>query len=65
MNEQQAKGMVTALGGYAWNSGGGMWLVRLKRADGSIVVISDDVVCEYGGEKEFEASSPRTSILLH
>ena len=54
MNEQQATQLATALGGYTWQSGGGIWLVLLERTDGSLVVFSDEVVCEYASQSAFE-----------
>lgn len=53
MNEQQANALAAALGGYAWNSGGGIWLVLKERADGRLVVFSDEMVCEYAGAEAF------------
>lgn len=64
MNEQEAQSIAEAIGGSAWNSGGGIYLVRIERRDGYLVVISDEVVCEYASEEEFEANSPISSILF-
>ena len=65
MKEDQAKAVAEALRGSAWNSGGGIWLVRMDRHDGSLVIISDEVICEYAGEEEFEVVNPANSIILH
>ena len=56
MDEAQAKAVADALCGAAWNSGGGIWLVQFERKDGRLVVLSDEVVCEYSSLREFEAS---------
>jgi len=64
MDEQQAVALANLLGGSAWNSGGGIWLVRLERADGKLVVMSDETVCEYDSEEAWEASSPTACIDL-
>lgn len=60
MDEAQAK----ALGGEEWQSGGGIYVVALRRPDGFIVVFSDDAVAEYANEEAFDAGTPTTSILL-
>ena len=65
MDEEHAEAVAKALGGEPWNSGGGIWLVVLRRQDGSVVVVSGDVVCEYGSEEAFEASEAAASIVLH
>jgi len=65
MNEAQATAIADALGGNAWNSGGNIWLVRVPKERGDMVVISDDVVCEYENEDAFAKAKPTTSILLH
>jgi hypothetical protein len=65
MNEEQANAVAQALGGNAWNSGGNIWLVRVQKEQGDMVVISDDVVCEYENEDAFSDSKPTASILLH
>ena len=65
MDEQQATSIANALGGEAWQSGGGIWLVLLRRSDGRVVVISDEVVCEYDGEDAVQNGCPRVSIMLH
>jgi len=65
MDEQQATTIATALGGETWQSGGGIWLVRLERADGRLVVLSDEVVCEYPDEEAFDRGQAAASIVLH
>ena len=65
MDEQQATAAAEALGGTAWQSGGGIWLVLLRRSDGRLVVVSDDVVGEYENEDCFERCEPSVSIPLH
>jgi len=43
----------------------GINLVRIERADGHLVVVSDEVICEYESEEAFDASRLIRSILLH
>jgi hypothetical protein len=65
MNEEQAEAVAEALGGRTWQSGGEIWLVLFERADGKLVVISDDVICEYASQAELDMSRPNQSIILH
>ena len=64
MDERRAQALAKALGGDAWNSGGGIWLAVVRRADGRVVAISDEVVCEYASEDDLVSGQPETSILL-
>jgi len=65
MNELQATTVAKALSGETWQSGGNIWLVLLRRTDGSLAVISDEAVCEYENEEFFEKAKPAKTILLH
>ncbi len=64
MNEDQANAIAEALGGETWQSGGDLWLVLIHRPDGRLVVISDEVVCEYENHEAFDSARPATSIHL-
>ena len=63
MSEEQANA-IAALGGEAWQSGGDMWLVLVRRQDGHLVLMSDEVVCEYENEEAFDSAKPLTAIHL-
>jgi len=65
MNESQAAQVAEALSGETWQSGGEIWLVLLRRTDGKLSVISDEVVCEYDDEDRFEQAKPAKTIFLH
>ena len=65
MNEEQAEHVALAIGGETWNSGGDIWLVCCERSDGRLVVISDEVVCEYQDRAAFDVNKPAATILLH
>ena len=65
MDEIQASAVAEALGGSPWQSGGDIWLVLLRRGDGKIVVVSDEVVTEYDDDDAFEANRTSASIPLH
>lgn len=64
MNQQQANAVATALGGDAWQSGGNIWLVRFRAPDGRLVVISDDLVCEYEDDDAFHDGRASKTIEL-
>jgi hypothetical protein len=63
MEEEQAIAVARALGGDVWQSGGDIWLVIFRRADGHVVVLSDEAVCEYSNE-EVMGEQPSSSIVL-
>jgi hypothetical protein len=65
MNKQQAQAIADSLGGETWQSGGDIWLVTLRRNDGKLVVISDDVICLYADDETFDAGRAEQSIELH
>ena len=58
MDEEKAEALAKLLGGETWNSGGDIWLVILKRSDGKIVAISDELVAEYADEEALGAGEP-------
>ena len=64
MDESKANAIAELLGGYARNSGGGIYLVVIDRADGARVVISDEVVSEYHDEETMESGELLASIRL-
>jgi hypothetical protein len=64
MDEARATSIADALGGEAWQSGGGIWLVLLRKPDGRIVVFSDESVCEYEDEGAFDGGQAQRTILL-
>jgi hypothetical protein len=52
------------LGGQPWHSGGGVWLVLVKRDDGRVVAVSDEVVTEYANEDALTGAAPIHTIRL-
>lgn len=64
MEEEQANAVARPLGGEVWQSGGDIWLVIFRRADGHLVVLSDEVVCEYPNEEALGIEQPLSSIIL-
>ena len=64
MDEIQATKLAEILGGQPWQSGGDMWLVLKQRADGHFIVISEEVICEYASEEDFENNQMKQSVLL-
>lgn len=64
MNQKQAEALVKIVGGEAWNSGGGIWLVTVQRGDGRLIVFSGDAVCEYENEEAFDEGRAAAMIGL-
>ncbi len=66
MNEEQAKMVAGILGGEAYNSGGGCWVVRIFRSNGSMVLISKDVVASWDSQEDYEQqASPIAEVDLY
>lgn len=63
MSKQQAQAVASALGGEAWHSGGGIWLVVFTAAD-RLVVISEEAVCEYESQAAFDEGRESKAIIL-
>lgn len=64
MDEEKAEALAKLLGGDTWQSGGGIWLVIIHRPDGTVVAISDEVICEYDNEDAFDGGKPCNQILF-
>lgn len=64
MDERTAEQLAAIVGGEAWQSGGGIYLVTVNRDDGSLVVFSGDSICEYENDDAFDAGRASTTILL-
>lgn len=64
MDERSAEQLAAIVGGEAWQSGGGIWLVTVTRDDGSLVVFSGDAVCEYENDEAFDAGQKAKTVLL-
>ncbi len=64
MEERQAEAIANALGGESWQSGGGVYVVVIRKPGGRLVVISEERVAEYASEEDFDAGNADTSIAL-
>ena len=69
MDETKANAMAKLLGGEAYNSGGGIWLVTLTTYASDFTprftVFSDECICEYFNEDDFqEGNEPLHCIML-
>ncbi|MCW5762597.1 MAG: hypothetical protein KIT88_05070 [Phycisphaeraceae bacterium] len=64
MDEQTAQKLAAIVGGESWQSGGGIHLVTVRRDDGSMVVFSDEAICEYESEEAFENADARAFISI-
>ena len=65
MNEEQAKAVAQAISGEPWQSGGDIWLVLCRRADGKLIVVSDEAVCLYDDDEAFESGRVANTMILH
>lgn len=64
MDERTAEQLAVLVGGEAWQSGGGIYLVTVNRDDGSLVVFSADAICEYENDEALDAGRASKTILL-
>ena len=64
MDEEKSEALAKLLGGETWQSGGDMWLVIIRRPDGKIVAMSDEVVAEYDSEDKLVDGEPTAQIML-
>lgn len=64
MDERTAEQLAVLVGGEAWQSGGGVYVVTVNRDDGSLVVFSGDAICEYSNDEAFDAGTASKTILL-
>jgi len=65
MEERTAEHLAAIVGGEAWQSGGGIYLVTVNLDDGSLVVFSGDAICEYENDEAFDAGKASKTILLN
>jgi hypothetical protein len=65
MDERTAQQLAMLVGGEAWQSGGGIYVVTVNRDDGSLVVFSGDAICEYENNEAFDAGRASKSIFLN
>ncbi len=64
MDERTAAYLAVILGGEAWQSGGGVYVVTVNRDDGSLVVFSSDAICEYENNEAFDRGRASKTILM-
>jgi hypothetical protein len=64
MDQKTAEQLATIMGGEAWQSGGGIYLVTVNQSDGSLVVFSGDAICEYENDEAFDAGKASKTIFL-
>jgi hypothetical protein len=64
LNEVSAPIVAAALGGDAWQSGGGIWLIVKRTVDGRVVTISPEVVNVYENKEAFEEDRPKSSLVM-
>lgn len=65
MDREKAENLAKQIGGWAWMSGGDVWLAVLERQDGRAVVFSDECVCEYSSaDAMMDGEQPLAAICL-
>lgn len=65
MDERTAEQLAALVGGEAWQSGGGIYVVTVNRDNGSLVVFSGDAVCEYENDEAFDEVRATKTIHLN
>lgn len=65
MDERTPEQLAVLVGGEAWQSGGGIYLVTVNWDDGSLVVFPGDAICEYENDEAFDAGRASKTILLN
>ena len=64
MTKLEAEQIAETFSGRSWRAGDGVWLVIVKQPDGKVLVVSDDLLCEYETQKHFEQALPSQTIPL-
>jgi len=62
MDENKARALAALLGGEAWQSGGGIYVVLVTNRRGQIVGITDECVCLYPDSDAFDENRPAQTI---
>ena len=66
MDKEQAEMVAKGIGGDTFQSGGGIYLVTKSVHRGKFLVISSEMVCLYGSEKEFdEGENPENEMFIY
>jgi hypothetical protein len=63
MSEREALAVADALGGVPEHTGGGVWVVKRQRADGSCVVLSPGEVAVYARDEDWRAGRSSSRIV--
>jgi hypothetical protein len=64
LNELTAPIVAAALGGDAWQSGGGIWVIVKRTSDGRVLTLSPEVINEYANEEAFEEDRPESTLVM-
>lgn len=64
MDRRTAEQLAAVVGGEAWDSGGGAYVVTVNREDGSLVVFSSHAICEYENDEAFDAGRASMTIAV-
>ena len=64
MNEDDANKIAPVFGGRTWQPYPGIWLLVIRRDDGSLVVVDQQIISLYDDELALEEGEPRCEIRL-
>jgi hypothetical protein len=64
LNELTAPIVAAALGGDAWQSGGGIWVIVKRTSDGHVLTLTPEVINEYANEEAFEEDRPKSTLVM-
>lgn len=65
MDEQSAISLAELLDGNVEHTGGNVWVVT-KQTSCGYIVISDDIICEYSSQDDFDkGNEPDKTIILY
>lgn len=64
MNEEDANKIASVFAGNTWQPYPGIWLLVIRRDDGSLVVFDREAVCLYDDERAMEDGEPACEIRM-
>lgn len=64
MTEAIAANLAETIGGQAWHSGGGIWLVRATTKEGHILIVAPNSISTYATEEDYYNGTPLIDIDL-
>ena len=65
MDKDSAEKLAALIGGDAWQSGGGIYVVLKTNSLGQIIGITDESICVYKSDDALNEGMPEQNILLY